>query len=88
MKIKNLALFFILLFVPSLGPSYWQDLHYETDIKDHKQEFFKWIAYHGLWDQYARIILTMSCSDADYIPKHPDAGKVFEGGGDPLSDDA
>ena len=30
------------------------------------------------WDQQARILLTVGCDDADYIPKHQDAGKVFE----------
>ena len=77
MKIKTLAIFLI-IFSPLFGHSYWQDLSYKNDIKDHKQEFLYWIANQGLWDAYARVILTMSCNDADDIPKCPDAGKVFD----------
>ncbi|EKE07725.1 MAG: hypothetical protein ACD_17C00543G0001 [uncultured bacterium] len=77
MKIQTVTLFCISL-IPSLGHSYWQDLSYQNDIKEHKQEFLHWIADKGLWDAYARIILTMSCEDADHIPKCPDAGKVFD----------
>lgn len=61
-----------------MGHSYWQDLSYKNHIKEHKQEFLHWIANQGLCDVYARIILTMSCNDADDIPKCSDAGKVFD----------
>lgn len=77
MKVRNFVLFLLVLF-PSLGHSYWQDLSYKEDTKEHKQAFLEWIAKHGLEKAYARIILTMSCDDADDIPKHPDAGKVFD----------
>ncbi len=77
MKIGKLALFLVFL-IPSLGHSYWQDLSYKSDIKEHKQEFLYWIANRSLWDAYARIILTVSCNDADDIPKCSDAGKVFD----------
>ncbi len=53
------------------------DLTYHDDIEQHRQHFFEWIARHDLWDPYSRVILTVSCNDADYIPKQPDAGKVF-----------
>lgn len=77
MNVKTLALFLISL-IPSLGHSYWKDLSYKNDIKEHKQEFLYWITKKGLQDAYARIILTMSCNDADDIPKCSDAGKVFD----------
>lgn len=57
--------------------TYSSDWMYHQDIEEHRQEFFKWIASHGLWDSYARVILTVGCRDADYIPKCQDAGKVF-----------
>ncbi|MEN9344195.1 MAG: hypothetical protein RLZZ453_982 [Chlamydiota bacterium] len=57
--------------------TYGSDWTYHEDTEEHRQEFFKWIASHGLWDSYARVILTVGCRDADYIPKCPDAGKVF-----------
>ena len=53
------------------------DWVYCKDMEQHRQEFFKWIASHGLWDSYARVILTVGCHDADDIPKCADAGKVF-----------
>jgi hypothetical protein len=75
---KILASIAIALILPLLGYSYWEDLSYKKDIKEHKREFFSWLIKRGLWDSYSRIILTMSCNDADEIPKCVDAGKVFE----------
>ncbi len=84
MNQKIFSVFIALLSVlPPFMFSYWPDVPYETETKKHKQEFLKWVAAKGLWDEYARIILTMSCSDADDIPKHPDAGKVFDKGAAP-----
>jgi hypothetical protein len=56
----------------------WNDLSYYEDTVKHKKSFFEWILKHGLWFDYSRVRLTVSCNDADYIPKHPDAGKVFD----------
>lgn len=78
MNFKKAAILNVLLFIPSFGYSYWQDLGYNSNIKEHKEEFYKWIDNKGLWNDYARIILTMSCNDADDIPKDLNAGKVFE----------
>ena len=57
--------------------SYRHDWVYREDMEQHRKDFFAWIASHGLWDAYARVILTVGCRDADYIPKCPDAGKVL-----------
>lgn len=78
MTFKKIVCFIALLLFPAFVQPYWEDVVYKQDIKEHKEEFLKWIANKGLWDSYARIILTMSCTDADEIPKHQDAGKVFE----------
>lgn len=77
MKIKWFC-FLLMLLLHSLGHAYWQDLTYKNDIKEHKEEFLQWIVNHGLWNAYARVILTMSCNDADDIPKCSDAGKVYD----------
>lgn len=74
MNLKRSLIIFTFI-VPLLGHPY---LSYKSDIQEHKQEFLHWIANRGLWDAYARIILTLSCNDADEIPKCPDAGKVFD----------
>ncbi len=79
MKISNFYLLSFAAFFPLLAHSYYEQLDYKTDIKEHKNEFILH-APGNLIDQYSRILLTMSCDDSDYIPKHPDAGKVFDHG--------
>lgn len=59
---------------------YGQNFVYCEDVEQHRQEFLKWIVAHDLEDAYSRVILTLSCRDADYIPKCRDAGKVFQEG--------
>lgn len=76
-KIRVLSLFFLLL-IPSVGFSYREDLIYKIDTKEHKQEFLNWIDRSGLEGIYKRVALTVSCDDADYIPKCSNAGKVFD----------
>lgn len=75
---KNHIFIFLTLLIPAIGHSYWADVTYKDHIQEHKEDFLKWIANRGLWDAYARIVLTMSCDDADYIPKCPNAGKVYD----------
>lgn len=77
MKFGSTLLFFALL-ITSSGNTFWQDLNYKSDIKEHRQEFYNWLVKRNLWSSYGRIIQTVSCEDADDIPKHPDAGKVFD----------
>ena len=56
---------------------FWNGRVYHEYMEQHRLEFLGWIASHGLWNSYDRVITTVSCRDADYIPKCPDAGKVF-----------
>ncbi len=72
------AVFLLNLCFPLLGFSYYEFMDYQDDIQQHKKECCQWIDSHGLHDAYARILLTMSCCDADDIPKSLHAGKIFE----------
>ena len=65
--------------------NYWGNSFYQKDIKNHRAEFLKRVSAHSpryldLLYEGPRVQLTVSCEDTDYIPKVPDAGKVFRDG--------
>jgi hypothetical protein len=51
---------------------------YFDDIKEHKKRFVENLPPESPQFPAARIRLTVSCDDADLIPKVADAGKLFE----------
>lgn len=65
-----------LLFLKNFSAS-WDEVIYKEDMSEHRKTFLNWVNSGDFPEIYQRVKMTVGCTDSDYIPKHPDAGKVF-----------
>src|SRR5262245_35625721 len=72
---------FLILLIALTLPLFSDEIVF-TDMKEHKEKCLaKIVSNPKNKDPFyplRRVTLTLSADDVDYIPKHPDAGKVFE----------
>lgn len=78
--LKNLRISVVFLGVSSL---LFAEEYAPNDMLEHKQKFLDTIAsdpskINNLSYPYDRVLRTIHADDTDYIPKEPNAGKIFE----------